>query len=283
MPFAVYLPFFPGHEPNLLFSREAAIDDPAAYFALAEATRSADVFLRELPVLGWILDAGCGGGRWLAWLHRHGRRTVGLDLHAPALSNLQREVPEIPLLQGLVTSLPLRPNSIDGVISLGVVEHAEGGPDEALREFARVLRPGGRLLVSVPYTNPVRRMVMHPLFRRYHAGHAGRADNGSYFVEYRFTREEILAAVQRCGFRPLSCHPHDFLPPRNMGLVSDFNILATRFVRRDGELHLHLPEYRLEGELSGWRGAVARWLPRFSQWLVAAEILVVAEKIGTEA
>jgi len=279
MPFAVYLPFFPGQQPNLIFSRESSIHDYGAYLALAEATRSADVFVREVPADGVVLDAGCGGGRWLAWLHRHGRQTVGLDLHAPALLGLHRHVPQIPLLQGLVTALPVRNNSLAAVISLGVVEHAEDGPDEALREFARVLRPGGRLLVSVPFCNPVRRFWMHPLFRRHHAGAPG---NGYYFVEYRFTRREIVAALQRCGFRPLSCHPHDFLPPRNMGLVSDFNILATRFVRRGDNLQLHLPEYRLEGQLDGWRGVLARLLPRISRWLVAAEILVVAEKVGAE-
>lgn len=39
--------------------------------------------------------------------------------------------------------LPLRSESLAGVISLGVIERAEAGPDLAWREFARVLRPGG--------------------------------------------------------------------------------------------------------------------------------------------
>lgn len=277
MPFAVYLPFFPGQQPNLIFSREAAIEDYPAYLALADETTTADVFASEVPGDGIVLDAGCGGGRWLVRLHRLGRQVVGLDLHAPVLRGVRQEAPAVPLMQGAVDALPLRSGALAAVISLGVVEHAEEGPDAALHEFARVLRPGGRLLVSVPFNNPVRRLVMHPLFRRRHAHKPGDA---YYFVEYRFTRDEILSALRRCGLRPLSWHPHDFRPPRNMGLVSDFNILATRFERRDGQLHLRLPDYRMEGELPGWRGWVARLLPRLSRWLAAAEILVVAEKSG---
>lgn len=280
MPFAVYLPFYPGNEPNLIFSRESPIDDYDAYLALAAATRSAGVFTSELPADGVVLDAGCGGGRWLVWLARHGRRVVGVDLFRPVLQTLRQRVPEIPLIQGRVTALPMADDALAGIVSLGVVEHDEAGPDAALREFARVLEPGGRLLVSVPFSNMLRRTLMHRLIRRYHAGRPG---DGYYFIEYRFTRREILEALRRCGFRPLSCHPHDFFPPRNMGLVSDFNILATRFVRRPGELHLHLPTYRLEGELPGWRGVVARVLSRLSRWLAAAEILVVAEKVGARS
>jgi SAM-dependent methyltransferase len=274
MPFKIYLPFFPGQRPNLIFSRESVIGDYAAYVALADVTASAAVFTSEVPTAGLVLDAGCGGGRWLIRLHRQGRRTVGLDLYAPVLREVRQHAPDIPLLQGAVAALPLRRESVAAVISLGVVEHAEDGPDAALREFARVLQPGGRLLLSVPFNNLLRRAVMNWLFRHHNSRWAGR---GYYFVEYRFTRREILAALRRAGFRALSWHPHDFLPPRSLGLAADLNILAARFVTSDGELRLHLPTYQ-EGALPGWGGIAARLLPRLSPWLTTAEILIVAEK-----
>jgi SAM-dependent methyltransferase len=277
MPFAIYLPFYPGHEPHLIFSREASIGDYEAYLELADATTSARVFEDAVPTDGPILDAGCGGGRWLIRLHGRGRRVIGLDLHAPVLQGIQRYVTSIPLLQGAVNALPVRSSSLAAVISLGVVEHAEAGPDAALREFARVLRPGGRLLVSVPFNNLLRRGVVNHLYRRYNTRWAGR---GYYFTEYRFSRAEILAALQRAGFRPLSWHAHDFVPPRNMGVVADLNMLATRFEQtHGGTLSLRLAPAR-GWQLEGWRARLTRWLYRLSPWLAAAEILVVAEKAG---
>ena len=276
MPFPIYLPFFPGHQPNLIFSREAAIEDYPAYVALGDIMTSAKVFDTELPREGPILDAGCGGGRWLLRLQRDGRNAIGVDLHLPVLRGIKAYDRIVPLVAASVTALPVQSGSIAGLVSLGVVEHDEAGPGAALREFARVLRPGGRLLVSVPFNNVVRRLVINQWYRWYNTRWVGR---GYYFVEFRFSRREIVAALQQAGFRIRACFPHDFVPPRNMGLVADRNMLNIRLAPRDGELRLHLPPdqgWRLEG----WRGVIGRILMRVSPWLAAAEILVSAEKSG---
>jgi SAM-dependent methyltransferase len=271
MPFPIYLPFYPGHAPHRIFSRESAVADYPAYVALADAMTTAQVFPREVPADGPVLDAGCGGGRWVIRLREGGRAMVGLDVHPPVLLALRPMAHGAPLVAGAVDALPFRGGALAAVISLGVVEHDERGPDAALREFARVLRPGGRLLVSVPFNNPVRRMVINQWYRWYNTRWAGR---GYYFVEYRYTRGELLAALRRAGFTPRTCHAHEFLWPRNMGMVADLNMLNFR-LGPDGQLRF--PPDR-NWRLDGWRAIAVRCLQRLSPWLVAAEILVVAEK-----
>jgi SAM-dependent methyltransferase len=97
-----------------------------------------------------VLEVGCGTGGNLAWMARDWprARTVGLDLDAGALEHCSgRGLPRLVRADGM--RIPLRDGSVDVVLALDVVEHFE---DDAglLAEFARVLRPGGRLVAAVP-------------------------------------------------------------------------------------------------------------------------------------
>jgi SAM-dependent methyltransferase len=94
------------------------------------------------------LDAGCGTGLNLAHLAERGR-AVGLDLAEEAVRFCRAR--GVAVVRGNVLQLPFRNESVDGVSSFDVLYHA-WVPDDgaAVRELARVLRPGGRLLVRVP-------------------------------------------------------------------------------------------------------------------------------------
>ena len=102
---------------------------------------------------GELLDAGCGTGGWLQALARargaH-RPAVALVLYRYALEWAgRRGIGQ--RCQATVTALPLASECFDSVSSLDVVYHQAVGSDlAALREFYRVLRPGGRLLIQVP-------------------------------------------------------------------------------------------------------------------------------------
>lgn len=89
---------------------------------------------------GIVLDVGSADGPSVAWMRRHGRR-IALDIDIDALG------PGDVCASAL--ALPFADGTFGAVAAFDVLEHCE---DEAraLAELARVLRPGGRLLVSVP-------------------------------------------------------------------------------------------------------------------------------------
>lgn len=108
-------------------------------------------YLREhLPLDGLILEAGSGSGRWEEWLHREGRQAIGLDwsprLCAVAASHSKSGY----FLAADMRAIPLCNESVTGIVSLGAIKHSVEGPELALAEYVRVLRPGGVAVITVP-------------------------------------------------------------------------------------------------------------------------------------
>jgi SAM-dependent methyltransferase len=96
-----------------------------------------------------LLDAGCGTGGMLAPLARYGTVT-GLDRSSEAL-RFARERNNGALARGSISKLPFASGSFDLVTSFDVLYHLGVDNDvEAMREIARVMRPGATLMVRVP-------------------------------------------------------------------------------------------------------------------------------------
>jgi len=97
---------------------------------------------------GRLLDIGCGGGHFLGAARAEGWRGVGTDL-SHAACRAARETTAAPVAQAEAAALPFRDGALDAVTLVNVLDHAAAAR-RMLDEAARVLRPGGLLVVRVP-------------------------------------------------------------------------------------------------------------------------------------
>jgi SAM-dependent methyltransferase len=94
-----------------------------------------------------ILDAGCGTGQMLKHLEELGD-AIGIDTSTQALTFAQsRGVKK--LVQGSITDVPFPEATFDCIVVLDVIEHVEDD-SKILQSLHQVLKPGGRLIVTVP-------------------------------------------------------------------------------------------------------------------------------------
>jgi SAM-dependent methyltransferase len=142
----------------------------------------------SLPANPLVLDAGCGSGYNMGWLKRHyGAVVTGIDLSPDALDFCRRRT-EHALIRADTALLPFSGNIYDLVISFDVITNLknESARAEALREFLRVLKPGGRLLI---------RAAAYEFLRSSH--------DDAVMTHHRYGRRELSAAVAVAGFRLL--------------------------------------------------------------------------------
>lgn len=151
------------------------------------------IFKRHLPTNGLILEAGCGTSQLVTALRANQYNCLGLDYAFKALQQARQFVDGLRLMCGDITALGITSHAFDAIISIGVVEHRRSGPDVFLQEMRRILKPGGMLLISVPYFNDL---------RRWRAGRGAYQDDvtGLEFYQYAFTREEFCRILEGNGY-----------------------------------------------------------------------------------
>lgn len=105
-----------------------------------------------VPAGGVVLDVGCGGGIEAIFMASQGFRTIGVDRSAAALEIARERASaagvEVDWRQGDALALPVEPGSVDLALDRGCFHVIARKRRRAYaREIARVLRPGGKLLL----------------------------------------------------------------------------------------------------------------------------------------
>lgn len=111
-----------------------------------------DLYFDRLGHVERVLDIGCGTGSFLRGGMAREVEVIGIDIDIGALdhANSFGDVALVDLQNG---TLPFADASFDGVVAKDVLEHL-CRPESVVSELHRVLRPGGRAVVSVPMAKP---------------------------------------------------------------------------------------------------------------------------------
>lgn len=203
----------------------------------------AAIIHRRIAPGSHVLEAGAGSGKWLKALADRGFAVDGIEINAANVERFRAAWPDIPFIQGDVERMPYGDAAFDAILSLGVVEHLIDGPEGALAEMHRVLRPGGTMILTVPDANAsfrlerakdhifhrlygwdtVRRLLGKPpttysrdterqrldaIGRRRRSGipvkFSFAPDQGRRFYEYRFTAAHIAGLIGAAGFETVA-------------------------------------------------------------------------------
>lgn len=134
-----------------------------------------------------VLDVAGGDGYWAGRLRRRGALPVALDLARHKLDRGRRLRSAPALVEGDALALPFPLGSFDLVMSVCAIEHFDDGP-QALAEMARVLRPGGDLVLSA---DTLSRADRWPDLAARH--------RDRYHVSRTYTAEDLAELMDRVG------------------------------------------------------------------------------------
>ena len=101
-----------------------------------------------------IVDVGSGGGWFSGMMRSRNITVISVDLSFKNLSNVLKQYNGDGFMAN-ASALPLADESVDAVIASEVIEHLNE-PEEAITEFLRIVKPGGRVVVTTPYKENIK-------------------------------------------------------------------------------------------------------------------------------
>lgn len=157
---------------------------------------------------GPVLDAGCGPGQWTEFLGECGLPVSGIDLVPEFVERARAQHPDLSFEVGSFEALDVATESLGGVLSwYSLIHHSPQDIDVPLAEFARVIRPGGGLLVG------------------FFEGAAVGTFDHAVTTAYRWPVSELSQRLVTAGFEVIETHtrtgsgyrPHGAITARRQG------------------------------------------------------------------
>jgi SAM-dependent methyltransferase len=140
-------------------------------------------------VEGPLLDAGCGPGHWTAYLAERGSDAWGIDQVPAFIEHARNSYPGVSFEEGSIDALPYPSSSIAGVLAwYSLIHHEPSMVHRPLVEFARVLQPGGKLLVG------------------FFTGSDAEPFDHAITTAYKWSPEGLTAVLCAAGFEVVETH-----------------------------------------------------------------------------
>src|SRR3989344_2615956 len=218
---------------------------------------------KQLHGRGVYLDAGCGIGGWILFLSDRGYAVEGIDEHPQAVRAMTEYDPDLLVKIARNDAIPYADNKLDGVLSIGSLEYTEGAVEQSLKEFHRVLKPGGFVCIEVPMANTLRKLFYIPL-KRLQGFAMQMLGRNATFVYYLFEKSDFTAMLTQAGFMIDEVLAHD-LPDANshFGLYSNWPFL------RGAKPY----------ELNALGRFIKALCNSISPWVASAGMVVIAKKV----
>lgn len=168
-------------------------DQPNSAFSIDEPV--VKKIVDSLPA-GVALDAACGTGRYAEFLAGRDHRVIGVDSSPDMLARAQTRVPQGEFLVGDLHQLPVADAEVDLVVCALALTHIST-LEPVMAEFARVLRPGGHLVIADMHPERVALGAVPPV--RSSDGRPGRLSSYRHLIgDYLRAALPVGLHVRRC-------------------------------------------------------------------------------------
>ena len=216
----------------------------------------APLFLKLFSNENPVLEAGCGSGKWCAWLNSKGIKCDGVDWSEDLCAYARAKINGSDFIACDMKDTSFENSTYGGVLALGSIEHSIEGPLAILNEFNRILMPGGYAVVTVPYggrlrlvsrflAKPIEALKDSRLVRKLFGKDNGnnslasakkdcqmkwhprfsRDKTGWFFYEYEFNKIQMREFINKAGFEVV----REFVCFGDEGILHNFGRMAGKW------------------------------------------------------